>query len=160
MEAVEKPAEALKNLEVYWGKIKQTEPEVFAVGDHVRVKKKKGAFRKGHRAEFSSHVYRIKEVIKPTDDFTSHKYVIDGIPQRIFTYNKLIKTSDVLTQKKVAKPRDRLQKQAEKELQELPPVQVQPARTRAAAAKSGARKPRGTEVYIDVPARKIQKSRK
>ncbi|KNC99482.1 uncharacterized protein SPPG_05716 [Spizellomyces punctatus DAOM BR117] len=155
-EAIEKPYKALINLERYWEKMHQKEPEIFSIGDHVRVKHEGNVFKKAHRENFSSNVYRIGKVIKPFDKLRSYRYVVEGIPDRIFNYNELIKTEEPVTIKVAAalQKRDRLQKQAARELEDLIPVRIQPARTRAQQKKLKVR-PKGTFSHIEIPRRKM-----
>ncbi|TPX52845.1 hypothetical protein PhCBS80983_g06442 [Powellomyces hirtus] len=131
-EAIQHPLAALKNLEQYWSKIKQPEPTVYKVGTHVRTRVDKATFTKGHWGTFSNEVYKITHVFPPADDYHSHRYALEGIRSRVFTYNDIMETKDPVTivQKK-KKPLDRLQKQARKELREMEVTAPLPTRLRS-----------------------------
>lgn len=153
MEAMGNVPEARGNLETYWRKIKKKEPQIFAVGDHVRLREEKGTFAKGHVETFSHDVYKISHVFPPRDTFHSYRYGVEGVRDRVFTYNDLLQTSAMVTVsptgKEKIRPKDRLQKQAEKELRDL--------NGKVVAHSRQARKPRGDEVFVEIPARKVKK---
>lgn len=131
-EAIQDPHTALENLKGYWKSVKAKEPEVFSVGDKVRLRVKKGTFAKGHVEEFSSRVYRVQRVFPPQDEFKSHRYALEGSENMVYTYNDLLKTNSKVTEEPivVVKKKDRLQKQAEKELRELDTSAIRRRRTR------------------------------
>lgn len=118
-QAILYPEEALKNLESYWSKNKQEEPEIFKVGDFVRIRMEKDRFSKGHVAAFSPEVYSIKEVFPPEGKLKSHLYTLDHL-DGVFNFNDLLLTKHVVTRKKEKViTKNRLQKQASKELRNL-----------------------------------------
>ena len=147
-QALENVDAARVNLNKYWGKINKKEPETFKVGDHVRLREEKGTFAKGHVKTFSHDVYKISHAFPPKDEFRSYHYGVEGIRDRVFTYNDLRKTSASVTvsttgKAKLRKP-DRLPKQAAKELQELD--------GRVVKHSPKARKPRGDIVTVEIPS--------
>ncbi|TPX53729.1 hypothetical protein PhCBS80983_g06201 [Powellomyces hirtus] len=152
--AIEHPHEALVNLRKYWTKEKKPEPEVFKVGDHVRLRVDKNTFAKSHVANFSSHVYKIQYVANPKDEFKGHRYRLEGIKNRTFTFNDLIKTSAKQTEQssRPKRPKDRLQKQVENELRELDASIMKP-RTRL-QKRNMPLKPKGTFLHVEIPKRK------
>ena len=154
-DAVEKVDEARTNLGKYWKRIKQDEPEIFAVGDHVRLREDTGTFAKGHVETFSHNVYKISHVFPPRDEFRSHRYGVEGINNKVFTYNDLMKTTSKVNVQEKPKPKDRLQKQAEKELRELDGKVI---RKRLRSEKEEiARRPKETFLHVEIPERKRTK---
>ena len=150
--AVEKVDDARANLQGYWRKIKKKEPHIFSVGKHVLLREEKGTFAKGHVETFSHAVYKISHVFPPPDEFRSYRDGVKGIKNKVFTYNDLLKTTAAVTvAPNRTKPKDRFQKQAERELQDLDQPVI---RKRLRSQKEVARKPRGDEVYTDLTERK------
>ena len=154
-DAVEKVDEARRNLGNYWKCIKQDDPETFAVVDHVRLQEDRGTFAKGHVETFSHDVYKISHVFPPRDKFRSHRYGVEGNNNKVFTYNDLMTTTAKVNVQEKPKPKDRLQKQAEKELRELDGKVI---RKRLRPEKEEfARRPKETFLHVEIPERKRTK---
>lgn len=73
VDAIKDPTKSIEQIRRYAERIKADEPEVFFVGDKVRIKLKSTTFTKGYAPRWTKELFTIDSVMSPKDRFKSHR---------------------------------------------------------------------------------------
>lgn len=89
-EAIKNTEKSMENIKKWAASVHNEDPQIFKVGQLVRLRLKAKTFKKGYSPIWSDAVHKIERVIEPVSEFKSPRYTIFGKPNNTYLYNDLL----------------------------------------------------------------------